>query len=110
MANKYNEAFVPVMNDLMLGMEHVEAGKMFGLPGYMVKGKLAVGFYKEGVIAKVGQEKAQALIASGSAQVYEPQAGRVWKDWVLVTPAKPEALRTHVDLFKAAVGYVFDTN
>ena len=110
MANKYNEQFVPVMDDLMLGMAEVEQGKMFGIPGYMVKGKLAVGFYEQGVIAKVGRDKAQALISGGSAQAFEPQPGRVWKDWVLLTVASPEGLRTHSDLFKSAVRYVFDTN
>lgn len=77
-------------------------GKMFGYPGYKVNGKLAVGLFDSGIIAKVGAARAGELITAGKVEAFEPMPGRVWKDWVLVT-GDFEANR---ELFQEAVVFV----
>lgn len=99
MAAKYNPEHEAALNKIMGKISGAEAGAMFGLPGYKVNGKLAVGVQKDGIIVKVGRERAAELIEKGEGQKYEPLPNRPWKDWVLLTGD----FEKHKDLFKLAV-------
>ncbi len=90
-------------------MENVpgaKASKMFGMPGYKVNRKLAVGMFYDRAVAKVGAARAAELIAGGQAEPFEPQPGRVWKDWVQVGGD----LAAHRALFEEAVQYVAENS
>jgi hypothetical protein len=99
---KHNPEHEKQLNEAMKGVAAAEPGKMFGYPGYKVNGKLAVGLHELGVIAKVGADRAKAIIGSGKAKSYEPLKGRVWKDWVLLT----DNIGKSKDIFEEAVKYV----
>jgi hypothetical protein len=90
------------MNRMMTHMRHVSPGSMFGFPGYKVNGKLAVGLYKTGIIAKVGPDRTQELIGKEGIELFEPMPGRAWKDWVLLTGNFDQ----HRSIFDEAVQYV----
>jgi hypothetical protein len=79
------------------------ADKMFGLPVYKVveNDTMAVSLNEKGIIARVGEQRAKELISKGSAKAYEPQPGRVWKDWVLITGDFDK----HKDVFKQAIDF-----
>lgn len=96
------EALAQVMADI----PGAKASKMFGMPGYKVNGKLAVGMFYDRVVAKVGAPRASDLIAGGSAQPFEPQPGRVWKDWVQFSGD----LASHRDILEEAVQYVAENS
>lgn len=87
---------------VMKDIPGAKAGKMFGMPGYKVNGKLAVGMFYDRVVVKVGAARAKLLIDGGAAQPFEPQEGRVWKDWVQVGGD----LEQHRALLEEAVAYV----
>lgn len=76
-----------------------EAGKMFGYPVYKANDTMAVSVVKDGIIARVGEQRAKELIGKGGVKAYEPQPGRVWKDWVLLTGDFDK----HKDVFKQAI-------
>jgi hypothetical protein len=99
---KYNPAHEAALNKIMANNKTAEPGKMFGYPGYKVNGKLAVGLHEQGVIAKVGRDRAAKLIEQGKAKKFEPLPDRPWKDWVLLT----DNIESHSDLFKDAVELV----
>lgn len=84
------------------GIPNAELGKMFGTPGYMVNGKLAVGIYKNGLIVKVGRDRVAELLKQDGFSAYEPQKGRVWRDWVLLTGN----FAANKALYEEAVQYV----
>lgn len=76
-----------------------QAGKMFGYPVYKANDTMAVSVVKDGIIARVGEQRAKELIGKGGVKAYEPQPGRVWKDWVLLTGDFDK----HKDVFKQAI-------
>lgn len=78
-----------------------QADKMFGYPVYKANDTMAVSVVKDGIIARVGETRAKELIGKGGAKAYEPQPGRVWKDWVLLTGDFDK----HKDVFKQAVDH-----
>ena len=90
--------------DSMLGDNPLaKAGKMFGYHGYKVNDKLAAGLYDNGIVVKVGSKRAKELIGQNGIQAFEPMAGRVWKDWVLLTGNFVQ----NKSLFEEAIQYVF---
>jgi len=102
MAAKYSPAHEAAMNKIMAKYAAAEAGKMFGFPGYKVNGKMAVRLHEEGVLVKVGRDKAESLIGSGKAKKFEPLPDRPWRDWVLLT----DNIEGNADLFGQAVEVV----
>ena len=77
-------------------------GQMFGFPAYKIDGKLGLSVASNGIILKVGATRAKQLAGQPGLSSYEPQPGRVWKDWVLVTGNFDQ----HKALFDEAVKYV----
>src|SRR3954469_22075478 len=87
---------------VMRDFPNAKAGKMFGMPGYMVNGKLAVGVHNTEVVAKLGTARAKALIGSEGIEPFEPMPGRAWKDWIKISGD----MTRHRDLIAEAVDYV----
>ncbi|MBZ0299144.1 MAG: DUF1801 domain-containing protein [Anaerolineae bacterium] len=96
---EFNSEHEAAMHDIMQHIPGAVPGKMFGMPCYKVNGKLAVGLFENGIVLKVGESKTNELIQSGSAEPFEPMAGRRWKEWVLLTGDFDQ----HRDLFELAV-------
>ena len=91
-----------ILNNMLKDVPSARPGKMFGYPAYKVNGKLAVGLYETGIVAKVGPERAKALMGQPGISAFEPMAGRPWKDWVLLT----DHFEKHRPIFEEAVEYV----
>ena len=99
---KYNPEHETVMNNMMKSVPNATSEKMFGFPVYKTNGTMAVSVKPEGIIAKVGEKRAQELIGKPGVNVYEPQKGRVWKDWVLLT----DNFDANKAVFSDAINYV----
>jgi hypothetical protein len=80
----YNKALAAELDGVMRDVPEAKAGKMFGMPGYKVNGKLAVAMFEDRVVMKLGAERTQALIGRGAAGTFEPMPGRAWKEWVSI--------------------------
>ena len=98
----FNQQVADQLAQMMGGIPDAKPGKMFGIPGYMVKGKLAVGMFEDSVVAKLGAERAKALIGKSGIGTFEPMPGRAWKDWVAISGE----IQKHRDLLEEAVRYV----
>ncbi|MBM4345035.1 MAG: hypothetical protein FJ100_16825 [Deltaproteobacteria bacterium] len=59
-------------------------GQMFGHPCAFVNGNLFFGTFEQTLIARVGTDRAAALAQGGVVRVFEPMAGRPWKDYVQI--------------------------
>ena len=81
----FNQKVADELAALMQDIPGAKPGKMFGMPGYMVNGKLAVGVFENGIVAKLGPERAKALIGKQGIGTFEPMPGRAWKDWVAIS-------------------------
>ncbi len=99
---EFNAKHEQFLNDAMKGVKNAKADKMFGFPVYKAGDTMAVSVKTEGIIAKVGEKKAKELIGQKGIQAYEPQKGRVWKDWVLIT----DNFDAHKGVLADAIDYV----
>lgn len=99
---KFKPEHEVVLNQMMNGIPAAIPSKMFSYPAYKVNGKLALALHDNGIVAKVGAERAKALIGKKGIEPFEPMPGRAWKDWVLLT----DHFETYRDIFEEAVQYV----
>lgn len=78
----YSEALAAELDAVMREIPGAKPGKMFGMPGYKVNGKLAVSMFEDSVVAKLGAERSAELVGKAGIEAFEPMPGRVWKDWI----------------------------
>src|SRR5664279_2369673 len=97
----YDEQLAGELDQVMRDFPNAKAAKMFGMPGYKVNGKLAVGVFEDGVVAKLGPERTKAMMGKNGIEPFEP-GGRTWKDWVKITGD----LKKQRALLEEAVRYV----
>jgi hypothetical protein len=57
----YDKALAAELEAVMGDIPGAKAGKMFGMPGYKVNGKLAVGMFENSMVAKVGAARTADL-------------------------------------------------
>jgi hypothetical protein len=98
----FNPEHEKVLNRMLSDVPGAKPGKMFGFPAYKVNGKLAVGLFETGIVAKVGPARVQQLVGKPGIESFEPMQGRVWKEWVLLTGHFDE----NRAIFEEAVRYV----
>ena len=99
---KYNPEHETVLNNMLRDVPGAKPGQMFGYPAYKVNGKLAVGLFDTGIVAKVGPARVKELVGKAGISAFEPMPGRAWKDWVLLTGSFDQ----HRAIFEEAVRYV----
>jgi len=102
--SKFDPEHERILSSTLAGHPVAKADKMFGYPAFKVNGKLAVGLFDTGIVVKVGPKRVQELVGQNGIQNFEPMAGRVWKDWVLITGN----FEQNKSLFEEAVQYVFE--
>lgn len=56
-------------------------GQMFGHPCAFVNGNMFFGTFAQTVVARVGKERAAALLGP-NLRIFEPMAGRAWAEYV----------------------------
>lgn len=94
-----NAVYENALHKNLKDVKGAQADKMFGYPVYKANDTMAVSVVKDGIIARVGEQRAKELIGKGGVKAYEPQPGRVWKDWVLMTGDFDK----HKEVFKQAI-------
>ncbi|MCZ7582585.1 MAG: TfoX/Sxy family protein [Deltaproteobacteria bacterium] len=78
----------------------MEAKKMFGGVGYLLRGNMSVGVHKNDLIVRVGEAAYGDALKKPHARVFDI-TGRVMKGWVMVAPAgvkDNKILKAWVDL------------
>jgi hypothetical protein len=64
---------------------------MFGFPCAFVQGHLFFGTFSHSLMARVGEARAAALIASRQAAPFAPMPDRPWAAYVSIPTGSPEA-------------------
>ena len=90
----YDRNLARRIRDLLKGTAGLEEKKMFGGVGYLIRGNMACGVYKEALIVRVGPEEYQEALGSRHARPFD-LTGRPMKGWVMVGA---EGCRTDNDL------------
>lgn len=102
---EYSQATADELERIMRDIPGAKASQMFGMPAYKVNGKLAVGIFEHGVVAKLGAARTAEIVGKDGVEYFEPN-GRTWKDWIRVN----SAFEQHRALFEEAVRYVAENS
>jgi TfoX/Sxy family transcriptional regulator of competence genes len=102
----FNQKHKEVLDEMLLAIPAVKAGKMFGLPGYYINGKLFACVWEDGVSVKVPEEVREGLLKQRGVEPFVPMEGRAMKEWVLIKRKNSRDYFKYEDTFIAALEYV----
>jgi hypothetical protein len=78
-----NESTVAYYEAAVPADARARKGSMFGHPSAFVNGNMFFGTFAQSVVARVGEERATA-VARGGLRIFEPMAGRAWREYVQI--------------------------
>ena len=81
---EYSPEHERILDQMMQNNPNATRAQMFGYPAYKINGKLGVSLAESGIVVKVGRDRVAELTGRDGVSHFEPQPGRVWKDWVLL--------------------------
>jgi TfoX/Sxy family transcriptional regulator of competence genes len=102
----FNEKHKEVLDEMLLDIPGVKAGKMFGLPGYYADGKLFACVWEDGVSIKLPEEVRVSMLKRRGVEPFVPMEGRPMKEWVLVNRVNSKDYLKLEDVFISSVEYV----
>ena len=79
----YNEQLEKRLNRLVNKRKDLYAQKMFGGVGFLLRGNMCFGIYKDYLILRLGDEQAQKALMKKYTKPFDI-TGRVMKGWVMV--------------------------
>ena len=88
----FDEALAARIRQGVGQLKGMEEKKMFGGVGFLLKGNMLVGVWKDSLIARLGPDEAGAALSEPYVRVFDI-TGRPMKGWVLVDPAGVEGDR-----------------
>ena len=101
----FNSEIKRVLDTLLLPIEIVSPGKMFGYPAYYVGKKLFACVYERSVGLKVPADFAKKLIGTEGVTPFIPYGRRQMKEWVQLTRADPEDFFLDRAVFEQSIKY-----
>lgn len=102
----YHKGIKSVIDQMLLGLEDVVEGKMFGYPGYYINKKLVACVFEENICLKLPLERVKVLLKEPGITQYMAMGTRLMKEWVLITRKNPKDYLKDQKLFKEAHAYV----
>jgi len=104
--SEFNEKHKEVLDGMLLDIPGVKAGKMFGLPGYYIDGKLFACVWEDGVSLKVPAGLREELLEKRGVEPFVPMEGRPMKEWVLINRKNSRDYLKLEDTFISSLEYV----
>ncbi len=81
----YSETLAERIRQRLARRKNVEGKKMFGGIGFLLKGNMCVGVWKDSLIARVGPEQYEEALQEAFVSEFDV-TGRAMTGWVLVAP------------------------
>jgi TfoX/Sxy family transcriptional regulator of competence genes len=104
--SEFDEKHKEVLDSMLLEIPGVKAGKMFGLPGYYINGKLFACLYEEGVAMKAPDKVREKLMAQKDVEMFVPMGKHKMKEWVLINKKDSKDYLKYEDDFISSLEYV----
>ena len=82
----YDERLAASLKELIKNRRDFHTQKMFGGIGFLLRGNMCFGLYKEYLILRLGGPQAQKALARSGTKPFDI-TGRAMKGWVMVAPA-----------------------
>lgn len=95
----YDKKLEERLDQLITGRKDIHSQKMFGGVGYLLRGNMCFGIFRNDLILRVGEEQAVKALKRKSTKPFDI-TGRAMKGWLMV---KPEGIRSAA-LLKSWVG------
>jgi hypothetical protein len=94
----YDEALAMRIQQLMERRKNILARRMFGGIGFLLRGNMCVGVWKEFLIVRLDPEDCSAALGDPNVKEFDI-TGRPMAGWIMVKPdgAAGEQLRTWID-------------
>jgi TfoX/Sxy family transcriptional regulator of competence genes len=83
---KVPEANAEYLDTALEAVPEAQRMKMFGCPAWFVNGYMFVGAHQDDIILRLPESDREALLDSGRAALFVPMAGRVMKEYVVISP------------------------
>lgn len=107
MESNYNAQHKEQMDRIVLNMRGITSGKMFGYPGYKVKGKVFAFVGGDGIALKLPRKRVRELISiDPQCHPFEPTPGKIWQEWVSIDREYSEDYLKDEDLIEESMRYV----
>lgn len=92
----YDKKLEERLGKLTGGRKDIQPRKMFGGVGYLLRGNMCFGIWKDYLIIRVGEEQAEKDFKLKGTKPFDI-TGRAMKGWVMVAP---QAMKTPASLKK----------
>ncbi len=102
----FSPAIKDALDAILLPIEIVSPGKMFGYPAYFVGKKLFACVYEDSVGVKLPPVRVQALLAQEGVAPFIPMGRRVMKEWIRLTREHPAEYQKDFAIFEQSIEYV----
>lgn len=103
----YDPAIKDMMDNLLLAIPGVTGGKAFGYPAYRVAGRMFAFVGGPGIALKLPAARVQAMVALGGPyHAFQPVEGTVWREWLSIDHADPQAYHAELALMEESAAFV----
>lgn len=106
--NRFKPEVKEALDSILLEIPGVCAGKMFGLPGYYIEGKLFACVYREGVGIKVPANLAASLLERENVIPFQPFEKSKMLEWVQINHDQPGDYLADEEVFLASIEFVLE--
>ncbi len=102
----YDEEFKEIFDSFLLELPDVQPGKVFGMPGYYVGGKLFASIFGSGLVLKLPKDICDNLIVNKDGFDHFAPLGNNMKEWVVITKDDPESFEEEMALILQSIEFV----
>jgi TfoX N-terminal domain len=100
----YDQRLAARIRVLLKGLRGVEEKKMFGGVGFLIRGNMSCGVYKQDLIVRVAPAEYEIALRAPHARVFDI-SGRPMKGWLLVGGEGCKSSKTLRDWVNGSVAY-----
>ena len=102
----FNRNHKEVLDDILLQIPGVDAGRMFGYPAYYIDKKMFACIYGDGVGIKVPEHVADSMVGREGIVRFQPMGRKPMKEWVQINRVHSDDYRNDLEILKLSIEYV----
>jgi len=102
----YDEEIKDIIDSILLEIPDVTPGKMFGMPGYFINGKLFATVFGSSLVIKLPKDVCDELIQNRDGFDSFAPLGNKMKEWVVITKDDPESVEDELDFIHRSIEFV----
>ena len=81
----YDQQLEKRLDEIVANRKDIHKQKMFGGLGYLLRGNMCFGIWKDSLILRLGLPQAEAVLKNKNVRPFDI-TGRAMKGWVMVVP------------------------